>query len=60
MRKFARECGYEKHSIGSIKILMHNAFMLERFISISGKTPKLRKKDTDFKELIFQGVRDGA
>ena len=60
MRKFARECGYEKQSIGSIKMLMHNAFMLEQFISISGKSPKLRKNDTDFKELLFLGVRDAA
>ena len=60
MRKFTRECGYEKLSIGSIKMLMHNAFMLERFISISEKSPKLRKNDTDFKELLFLGVRDAA
>ena len=41
MRKFANECGYEKLSIGSVKMLMHDAFMLERFISISGESPKL-------------------
>ncbi len=60
MRKFAKDYGYEKLSIGSIKMLMHNAYMLERFISISGKPPKLRKNDTDFKELLFIGVRDAA
>ena len=60
MRKFAREYGYEKLSIGSVKMLMHNAFMLERFIPIAGKSSKLRKNDTDFKELLFLGVRDAA
>ena len=44
----------------SVKMLAHNAFMLERFISISGNPPKLRKNNTAFKELLFYGVRDAA
>ena len=58
--QYARQYGYTKLSIGSLKLLMHNAYMLDRFISISGKSPKLRKNDTDFKELLFLGVRDAA
>lgn len=60
MRRFATTCGYERLSDASIKMLAHNAFMLERFISISGNHPKLRKNDTAFKELLFYGVRDAA
>ncbi len=60
LREYARQYGYTRLSVGSIKLLMHNAYMLDRFISISGKSPKLRKNDTDFKELLFLGVRDAA
>ena len=60
LRRFARDNGYGNLSIGSMKMMMHNAFMLDRFISISGKSPKLRKNDTVFKELLFLGVRDAA
>lgn len=60
LRKFARDNDYGNLSIGSMKMLMHNAFMLDRFISITGKSPKLRKNDTVFKELLFLGVRDAA
>ena len=57
---FARDNGYGNLSIGSMKMMMHNAFMLDRFISISGKSPKLRKNDTVFKELLFLGLRAAA
>ncbi len=60
LNEYARQYGYTKLSIGSLKLLMHNAYMLDRFISISGKSPKLRKNDTVFKELLFLGVRDTA
>lgn len=60
MRHFAAMYGYDHLSDASIKMLAHNAFMLERFISISGDPPKLRKNDTAFKELLFYGVRDAA
>lgn len=59
LRKFARDNDFGNLSIGSIKMLLHNV-MLDRFISISGKSPKLRKNDTLFKELLFLGVRDAA
>ena len=60
MRHFAALHGYDHLSDASVKILAHNAFMLERFISISGNPPKLRKNNTAFKELLFYGVRDAA
>jgi len=47
-------------SVGSIKTLMHNASMLERFISMSGSRPNLHLNHNDFKELLFYGVRDTA
>ena len=60
MREFASLYGYERLSDNSIKLLMHNAFMLEQFISISGFSPKRGINDTDFKELLFHGVRDAG
>ena len=60
MRHFAAMHGYGHLSDASVKMLAHNAFMLDRFISISGNPPKLRKNDTAFKELLFYGVRDAA
>lgn len=60
MRHFAALYGYDHLSDASVKMLVHNAFMLDRFISISGNPPKLRKNDTAFKELLFYGVRDAA
>ena len=60
MREFASVYGYERLSDNSIKMLMHNAFMLERFISVSGVSPKRGINDTDFKELLFHGIRDAS
>jgi hypothetical protein len=47
-------------SVGSTKTLLHNAAMVERFIAMSGKRPNMRLNNTDFKELLFYGVRDAA
>ena len=44
-------------SVGSIKTLLNNAAMVERFIAKSGKSPNMRLNNTDFNELIFYGVR---
>ena len=60
MREFASVYGYERLSDNSIKMLMHNAFMLERFISVSGVSLKRGINDTDFKEHLFHGVRDAS
>ena len=44
-------------SVGSTKTLLHNAAMLSRFIAMSGKSPNMRLKNTDFNELLFYVVR---
>ena len=55
-RAFARQQGMDL-SVGSTKTLLHNAAMLDRFIAMSGKSPNMRLNNTDFKELLFYGVR---
>ena len=44
-------------SVGSTKTLLHNAAMVDRLIAMSGKRPNMRLNNTDFKELLFYGVR---
>ena len=44
-------------SVGSTKTLLHNAAIVDRFIAMSGKHPNMRLNNTDFKELLFYGVR---
>ena len=39
-------------SMASLKIMMHNAFLLQRFICVSGIKPNKRLNDKLFKELI--------
>ena len=58
-RAFARQNGYDL-SIGATKTLLHNAAMLERLFSMSGIRPNLKINNTDFKELLFYGVRAAA
>ena len=55
-RAFARQQGMVL-SVGSTKTLLHNAAMVDRFIAMSGKSPNMRLNNTDFKELLFYGVR---
>ena len=55
-RAFARQQGMLL-SVGSTKTLLHNAAMVDRFIAMSGKSPNMRLNNTDFKELLFYGVR---
>jgi hypothetical protein len=55
-RAFARQQGMNL-SVGSTKTLLHNAAMVNRFIAMSGKSPNMRFNNTDFKELLFYGVR---
>ena len=55
-RAFARQQGMNL-SVGSTKTLLHNAAMVDRFIAMSGKSPNMRLNNTDFKELLFYGVR---
>ena len=44
-------------SVGDVKVLLHNAAMTERLISMFGKNPNLKINDTVFKELLFYGVK---
>jgi len=39
-------------SMASLKTMMHNAFLLQRFICVSGIRPNKRLNDKLFKELI--------
>ena len=55
-RAYARQQGYNL-SVGSTKTLLHNAAMVDRFIAMSAKHANLRLNNTDFKELLFYGVR---
>ncbi len=55
-RAFARQQGMDL-SVGSTKTLLHNAAMVDRFIAMTGKSPNMRLNNTDFKELLFYGVR---
>lgn len=55
-RAFAHQQGMAL-SVGSTKTLLHNAAMVDRFIAMSGKSPNMRLNNTDFKELLFYGVR---
>ena len=55
-RAYARQQGHNL-SVGSTKTLLHNAAMVDRFIAMSAKHANLRLNNTDFKELLFYGVR---
>ncbi|MGN0195842.1 MAG: transposase [Candidatus Cryptobacteroides sp.] len=55
-RQFGKE--YDVNlSVSDVKMVLHNAAMVERLFSTFGKSPNLMKNDTDFKELLFYGVR---
>lgn len=55
-RAYARQQGHNL-SVGSTKTLLHNAAMVDRFIAMSAKHANSRLNNTDFKELLFYGVR---
>ena len=55
-RAFARQQGLNL-SVGATKVLLHNAAMVDRFFAMFGTPPNLRLNNTDFKELLFYGVR---
>ena len=54
-----QEQGYNL-SIGSTKTLLHNATMVDRFIAMSAKHANLLLNNTDFKKLLFYGIRTVA
>ena len=51
-------------SISDVKLLMHNAIMIERFLSMFGNSPNLNKnqglKEHYFKELLLYGLKATA
>ena len=49
--------GRELAVLGFGKPYLHNAEMVDRFIAMSAKHANLRLNNTDFKELLFYGVR---
>lgn len=55
-RAYARKEG-DSLSVGVTKTLMLSAVMLERFNSMSAKQADRRLNNTDFKELLFYGIR---
>lgn len=55
-RAYARQEGLNL-SVGATKTLLHNAALVDRFIAMSAKHANLRLNNTDFKELLFYGVR---
>src|SRR5574344_1844643 len=55
-RQFGKEYDVDL-SVSDVKMLLHNAAMVERIFSTFGKSPNLMKKNTDFKELLFYGLR---
>ncbi|MBS6468076.1 MAG: transposase [Bacteroides sp.] len=50
--RFCKKMGI-KYSISSCKSVIHNAYMLERFICVSGIEPNTQLIDKLFKELIL-------
>ena len=44
-------------SVSDVKVLLHNAAMVERLFYMFGKTPNLKINNANFKELLFYGVR---
>lgn len=55
-RQFGKGYGMDL-SVSDVKLLLHNAAMVERIFSTFGKSPNLMKNNTDFKELLFYGLR---
>ena len=52
------------YSMSNVKLLMHNAQMLEKFISTCGKHPHVKlirgSDDSIFKDLLLYGLRESA
>ena len=47
-------------SVESVKLLIHNAVMIQRIISTFGKSPNLNLNQPKLKELLFFGVKNAA
>ena len=55
-RQFGKVYGMDL-SVSDVKLFLHNAAMVERIFSTFGNSPNLMKNNTDFKELLFYGLR---
>ena len=58
-KAFARESGLNL-SVESVKLLIHNAVVIQRVLSMSGKRPNLNLNQEYFKQLLFYGVKTAA
>ena len=58
-KAFAQESGLDL-SFESVKLLVHNALVIQRVLSMSGKRPNLNLNQEYFKELLFFGVKTAA
>ena len=62
-KAFCKQYG-EDYSIADVKLLMHNAMMLDRFLSTFGKSPNMHKnqglKEHDVKDLLLYGLKAAA
>ena len=58
-KAFSRESGLDL-SVESVKLLIHNAVVIQRVLSMSGKRPNLNLNQELFKELLFYGVKSAA
>ena len=50
-RQFGKDYGMDL-SVSDVKLLLHNAAMVEQIFSMFGKSPNLMKNSTDLKELL--------
>ena len=55
-RQFGKDYGMDV-SVSDVKLLLHDATMVERIFSTFGKSTNLIKNNTNFKELLFYGLR---
>lgn len=58
-KAFAKESGLNL-SVESVKLLTHNAVVIQRVLSLSGIRPNLNLNQDNFKELLFYGVKSAA
>ena len=55
-RQFGKDYGMDL-SVSDVNLLLHDAAMVERIFSTFGKSTNLMKNNTNFKELLFYGLR---
>ena len=58
-KNVAKESGIDL-SVEDVKLLIHNAVMIQRIFSMFGNTPNMNLNQSIFKELLFYGVKSAA